>query len=405
MKIFPFAVFSMFLLFNACGDSASTGAGANTLNSLKAEATDVSMSVNYVRTVVVTGGNGRIRLHSISDSSVVNVYIGFPYEVNGKTFQDVRITSLKTGNSKITIRDSAGTSHVEINVTVALMVTSPRSVKVRVGREEYVSIMGGTKPLNVLTSPNSAIATVELTTFSSMYVTGVSPGRTSVIIRDSESPINHSIEIPIEVMADPKFFEQGTLSFNSSEGDFSATGVSVPNPAPALLSGEGAGGWLYHSFYAGELMTVMAYTMKDLTKFDLVYITLQKSSLSTGTVPIDTMYEDDEIASVGFAFDVDPSIEVPTFYRLTNGTVTLSMVSETYAAGNFSGMGIFYKDQLIVPGSSVTLNNGYFSVPLIDQTLSTASYVQKDNTIIAALRGIHEREVRRLMRQSVPLTK
>lgn len=405
MKILSLSLslFTMLLVYS-CGDSSSTGSGTAATSSLKAEETSVSMAVNYIRTVVVTGGNGRSRIHSVSDSSILAASINIPYDVNGKIFQDVQITSKKSGVATVTVQDSTGASQVQILVTVATMATSPVSVKVRVGRNDYVSIMGGRKPYQIMTAPNSAVASIELTTFSSMYVTGVAPGITSVTVRDSAAPFN-SITIPIEVLGDPKFVEQGSVAFNSTIGDFSATGVSIPDLNTSLLSGDGAGGWLYHSFYSGELITMMAYRMKDLSKFDLIFITCNKATLTPGSVSIDTLYIKNEIASVGFLFDAVPSQGILLFYRLTEGTVSFSQLSRTFAVGTFSGKGIQYNDQSIVPGSSVAVSNGTFSVPLMEQTLNIVSDNHKDDRIITALRNIHEKEVRRLMDRSVPLSK
>lgn len=404
MKTLSHLLFMMLLLINACGDSASTGGVTAVSPTLKAAQTSVSMAVNYIRSIPVSGGNGRSRIHSVSDSSVAAVNISAPYGINGKIFQDVQITSKKIGITTVTVQDSAGTSQVQISVTVAIMVTSPVSVRVRAGRDEYVAIMGGTKPYRVQTAPNSAVATVELSTFSSMFVNGITPGVTSVTIQDSAANSN-SIVIPIEVVGDPKFVEQGSVSFNSTVGNFSATGISIADLSIARLSGEGAGGWLYHSFYSGELITMMAYKMKDLTKADIVAISWQKALLSTGSVQIDTSYEKDEIAAVNFMFDVDISKEEIAYYRLTEGTVFVSQISKTFAVGMFSGNGILYRNESIVPGGTVTLTSGLFNVPLLEETFSAVEGNQKDERIIAALRRVHEKEIRRLKKRSVPLSK
>ena len=392
------------LFLNSCSDSSSTGSSVPAFPVLTAQQTSVTIAVNYSRTVAITGGNGRSSVLSISDSSVISAYVFEPYVIKGRTFQDVQIQSKKTGSATITVQDSAHSSKLTISVSVATMVTSPTAVKMRSGRNEYVSIMGGKKPYQVLTAPNSSVATVELTTYSSMYVYGMSQGTTSITIRDSSVPYD-SIVVPVEVIADPKFIEQGSVSFTSTIGNFSATGVSVADLTIASLSGEGAGGWLNRSFYAGDFVTILAYRKIDLTKVDIIFITCMKGSLTTGTVAIDTSSDAVERAFVVFALNKDMNMVATDLYQLTSGSLMFSGLSENSAVGSFTGNGVLVKDEKFVPSSTVSVSGGVFNVPLLLQSDYEAPVTKEDRQLDRFLERFKEEGLRMMMKRAPVLSK
>lgn len=69
----------------------------------------------------------------------------------------------------------------------------PQNVSVSVGETTSTIISGGATPYRIQTEPNKAVATVQISTSSAsgyptLTVTGVAPGQTSVVIKDSSIP-------------------------------------------------------------------------------------------------------------------------------------------------------------------------------------------------------------------------
>jgi hypothetical protein len=109
--------------------------------------------------------------------------------------------------------------------------SAPATVAVQEGNTATNIITGGTQPYAIQTAPNTSIATAVLTG-TTLTITGVAAGSTSVIVEDSGSA--NTVTIPITVTSagggGTLIFKSGTIAM-----DVDGTNYSVTSP-PGLLT-------------------------------------------------------------------------------------------------------------------------------------------------------------------------
>jgi hypothetical protein len=89
-----------------------------------------------------------------------------------------------------TVAPLTGFRSSSANVTVVKAFTVP------------VSLSGGTTPYSITRQPSALIATAILNS-STLVITGVDTGQTSIVVSDSKSPIPDTVEIQIIVVTQP----------------------------------------------------------------------------------------------------------------------------------------------------------------------------------------------------------
>ncbi len=330
--------------------------------SLTASENPVVIALNYSKNISVTGGKGSYKIKSMTDSSIVQVNFYQQYIGSSQILQYVDFAGKKIGTTKVVIQDSAKTAEVEIIVTVAVMVSSPSTFSVKTQQTKSGYINGGTSPYKIIQPPNSAIATVTLTG-SSITVTGISQGTTSVTISDNANPSN-SMTIPITVTIPPSFTTAGKISFASTIGDFQTEGIYGANNSHDIPSNDaGVGGFVTKYRGSGNFGQIIGYKKKTSTQYDIIALIFFKNSLTPGTVTLDTGFSNiqRENGSVMFGFNLVLNTDTNPLYSSYSGDLTLSIYNEQKAEGNFNGKA----NRQGVLGNDVTISQGLFSVPLI----------------------------------------
>jgi hypothetical protein len=346
---------------------------------LTASENPVTVAVSWQKYITISGGQGPCSVKSVSDSSVVNASIdrfSYPY---GRT---LNLLGTAIGTAIIVVQDSAQTAEIQISVTVATIAASPSNVTVQVQGSKYVSLQGGTYPYAIDQPANSGLANVNVSG-SSLYIEGVAPGSTTLVVRDNANPPN-KVTISITVIPKPVLTIPGKISFNSSAGGFSANGIlpdNLDNIAALPSNSEGAGGSIYISSPGTNIGIIVGYKKHSQNIFDIVEIVFLKSNLSQGVLSIASSAGPNGVdtALVEFVFGGDLSSQTAGMYLMHSGTVTFTALSAQKATGTFSGAATLMRNDSPVAGSNTTVTNGSFDVPLLQDNmeLTTQNIEQK----------------------------
>ena len=346
---------------------------------LTASENPVTVAVSWQKYITISGGQGPCSVKSVSDSSVVNASIdrfSYPY---GRTLS---LLGTAIGTAIIVVQDSAQTAEIQISVTVATIAASPSNVTVQVQSSQYVSLQGGTYPYAIDQPANSGLANATVSG-SSVYIEGVAPGSTTLVVRDNANPPN-KVTISITVIPKPVLTTPGKISFTSSVGGFSANGIlrDYPNDLIAQpANSEGAGGTMYISSPGTNIGIIVGYKKHSQNIVDVVAIVFAKSNLSQGVLPIDSsrVLFGIDTASVEFVFGGDLNSQTADMYLMHSGTLTFTALSAQKATGTFSGAATLIRNDFPVVGSNATVTNGSFDVPLLQDNmeLTTQNIEQK----------------------------
>ncbi len=364
--------------------------------SLTASENPVTIALNNSKSISVTGGKGSYKIKSMTDSSIVQV--NFYQQNTGSTqiLQYVDFAAKKIGTTKIVIQDSAKTAEVEIIVTVAVIVSSPSTFSVKTQQAKSGYINGGTSPYKIIQPPNSAIATVTLSG-SSITVTGISQGTTSVTIGDNSNPSN-TVIIPLTVTIPPTFTTAGKISFASTIGDFQTEGIYGANNSNDIPNNDaGAGGFVTKYSGSGNFGQMIGYKKKISSQYDIIALIFLKNSITPGTVSVDTGISNiqREIGNVVFGFNLVLNSETNPLYSFYSGDLTFSTFNEQTAEGNFKGKA----SRQGVVGSDVTISQGLFSVPLIVEDGTNYSTSKESQKIFNQIEEIIKPQVDKMKEQ------
>jgi hypothetical protein len=354
----------------------------NGKSQLTASENPVTVAVSWQKYITISGGQGPCSIKSISDSSVVNASIdrfSYPYG------RSLSLLGTAIGTAIIVVQDSAQTAEIQISVTVAAIAASPSNVTVQVQGSKYVSLQGGTYPYAIDQPANSVFANANLSG-SSLYIEGVAPGSTTLVVRDNANPPN-KVTISITVIPKPVLTTPGKISFTSSAGGFSANGIlrDYPNDLIAQpANSEGAGGTIYISSPGTNIGIIVGYKKHSQNIVDVVAIVFAKSNLSQGVLPIDSsrVLFGIDTASVEFVFGGDLNSQTADMYLMNSGILTFTALSAQKATGTFSGAATLIRNDSPVVGSNATVTNGTFDVPLLqDNPELTAQNLEQQRII------------------------
>jgi hypothetical protein len=157
------------------------------------------------------------------------------------------------------------------------------------------------------------------------------------------------------------------FSFNTDDGNFSASGIYDPN----ATSGSGVG-WYNEK-------TIAAYNIASSMDVSIALITFN-DSLAKRTYSFPTE------ATFGWAFHCSLNDEATIEANLcvsTSGSVALSSYSGTQAQGTFSGSGFRVQDQ----AHTVSFTDGTFDVTSVSSRISTTELPRNVEMIIERLLG------------------
>ncbi|MEI8174502.1 MAG: hypothetical protein WCG28_00965 [bacterium] len=174
-------------------------------------------------------------------------------------------------------------STTSYGTTTTPTLTIPQNVSLNVGLTTSTKISGGTAPFIIDTKPTANIATAEISTASSsgptLIITGVGPGQTPVIVKDSSTP-TQTILIQVTISA------IGALSVVPASISTSST-----NTDPVLATV--LGGQEPYSIQKGPDQTVAVAAIGDKTLLvsaiakGTTFVILKDSSTPPKTVKVD----------------------------------------------------------------------------------------------------------------------
>ena len=170
---------------------------------LSADPSSVSAGIGEVVTSTISGGVGDYTIDTDADTTIATTSI----DSNGT----LTITGNALGTTSVTIKDSSATPKtvtVDINIESSSqpggLTATPQNASVYVGDTSNVGISGG-KPVYIIDAPlpNESIAHADMNTrTNTLKISGISPGHTTVTIRDSHRNVR-TVTVDITVLSSP----------------------------------------------------------------------------------------------------------------------------------------------------------------------------------------------------------
>ncbi len=216
----------------------------------------------------------------------------------------------------------------------------------RLLQEDTCSISGGTGRYVVSSKPDSTV--VEYDFFlSKLRVRAMSAGYTSITISDDS---NHSVIIPINVVVPP-----GKISFESTEGSFSANGsIDVE-----ILAGEGCGALGYKLNNKLQFALILGYKFYSANDAGIVLISLNDTAGVTAR-----HYTIGKNLTVEYIPHGMNTSTVTSYDSLTSGSISISLLTDENIKGTFSGNG-----KNTTTGQAISITNGSFDCPLFAEEI------------------------------------
>jgi hypothetical protein len=257
------------------------------------------------------------------------------------------------------------------------LMANPNYLSLLKNQQITSTIGGGTTPYSILTPPNPTVASASISG-SLLTVTGVGGGNTYVSVKDNSNPYKTAT---VEVRVSEVFTSAGSLSFTSTAGNFSASGIfdggdSIPSNT------QGAGGY-FSSQDLGPFaaLQVVGYVQNSSTNWDVaVVMYMDSTNVITGTHPFLTGSGPIKRAEFMYIKGWNPSDTTGDnpfnngSYMLVTGNASLSSFTGTSAQGTFSGTGTWFtQDNISDPTKPITLTNGTFNVPVINGSILSSS--------------------------------
>ena len=317
--------------------------------------------------VPVYGGKGSAVIASIGDSSLVDAVPGSRRRPDGSVARWVEVSGKRAGRTTITVRDSAHTAAMVLTAIVSEVAADPMTVSVMPGWSEYVTLSGGTEPYTVEKGTDNAVAEMSLS--APFVITGVRPGTTSFTVKDAAVP-PHRVTIPVTVSSQSTPSDPGTLSFTSSHGTISMSGLLLGEDGMERTEGAGA---ILHSPSnqddALNRMEMYSYRTRPNGNEDYCVLRMETSQpLLPRVFPVTTnLYFPMDSVSVSCYFDVHVGgiAESDTEWVLTSGYTVFTALSTTRVTGTFFGSGVgIDRYGRPLPGTTFTMTDGAFDMPV-----------------------------------------
>jgi len=166
-------------------NSSSSYSGSNRTTALNIPQ-NVSVTVGETTSTTIYGGTAPYSVQAGGNSAIENTQI-----IYSSSVPKISVTGISSGQTSVTIKDSstpAQTVTVQITVnTVGALTVNPRNIVTNINNPMSATISGGQEPyfMQIGPSENTAIAVFSGT---NLVVSGIAPGQTSLVIKDSSTP-------------------------------------------------------------------------------------------------------------------------------------------------------------------------------------------------------------------------
>lgn len=291
--------------------------------------------------------------------------------------QKMQIHTSTMGTIEVELSNVDSITFTNVTSEPGGLTANPNYLSLLKNEQITSTIGGGTTPYSILTPPNPTVASASISG-SLLTVTGVGGGNTYVLVKDNSNPYKTAT---VDVRVREVFTSAGSLSFTSTAGNFSASGIfdNVSDSMPSNT--QGAGGLF--SFNAlgptAAMLEVIGYVKNTPTNWDIaVVVFVDSTDVITGAHPFLTGEGPIKRAEFLYVKGWNPSATggdpfSSGSYVLVTGSASLSSFTGTSAQGTFSGTGTWYDQAIPDPLKPITLTNGTFNVPVISGSMVGSS--------------------------------
>lgn len=164
------------------------------------------------------------------------------------------------------------------------------------------------------------------------------------------------------------FKTEGTFSFSSNRGNFSATGVF-----DTLMTNPSASGAFTYTENGKTVVMVFAYNFTSQTNIQMVFSGVADASgtVTTGSYPFNAT-TGTKVGVFGYFPNLSDNSAGSAFYILTGGTMNVSSISTGAVAGSFAGTGVNVEDTL----QTISVTNGSYNTPVVERYYDTPSSME-----------------------------
>jgi hypothetical protein len=221
------------------------------------------------------------------------------------------------------------------------------------------------------------IAASALVLFTLMFIGGCK--------KDDANPTGANDQNTANVFTTP-----GTLSFKSTQSDFSVTGIFDTT----MAKGQGAGAFTYKDGNA-NLLIVMGYKVNMDSSFSIAFMGMADTinAITTGSYPIG-IASGSKLGMFVYmpAYKRNSQVE-PAMYSLITGSAVISSLTASTVQGTVSGTGV----QMTDVTKTITITQGTFIVPIIKYQPTTLPLIPgskkiTDETVMEAIKQILRKE-------------
>ncbi len=184
------------------------------------------------------------------------------------------------------------------------------------------------------------------------------------------------------------FKTEGTLSFSSTKGSFSAKGIF-----DTLMTNASASGAFTYTENKKTIVMVFAYNVVSQTNVQMVFSGSADTigTVSTGSYPFNPT-SGTKIAIFGYIPNIMDTTANTSFYALTKGALIISSISASAVAGTFEGSGVNAFDTL----QTINITTGTFNTPVVDHYHGTPGKIE--TMAVQQIRSAVRKELQRIER-------
>jgi|GEM_PF-3749342 len=247
-------------------------------------AQNVLVTVGRTVSIPMSGGTAPYHISMILDSAVASA------EITGPQSDMLTITGLVVDRqTAVIVQDSsnpAKTTSISVSVTPFVpLVLNPQNVSTNVGHTVNVSISGGTAPYVVQNLSDEGVASAQISSDSTLTITGVALGNSIVTIQDSSTSSQQTAAVRVKVV-EPLAVNPSSISVDSFGSNQTATATISGGTAPYSIQSQNPtnpGMRIANYKISGSTLTVTAgYTVWGHS----TSVTIKDSSPSPQTITV-----------------------------------------------------------------------------------------------------------------------
>lgn len=184
------------------------------------------------------------------------------------------------------------------------------------------------------------------------------------------------------------FKTEGTFSFSSNKGNFTATGIF-----DTLMTNPSASGAFTYTENKKTIVMVFAYNIISQTNVQMVFsgVVDTLGSVSTGSYPFNPT-SGTKGALFGYIPNLMDTSMNASFYVLTKGALNVSSISASAVAGTFTGTGVNAFDTL----QTINITSGTFNTPVVEHYYETPGNIE--TMAVQRIRTAVRKELQRIER-------